>query len=65
MSAYYADGEDGAAKTEIKRWGIGAFHNYELSERTSLYVGAGYDQTEIDSEKGRGTQVMFGMTHNF
>lgn len=72
VSAYYADGDgeaivsaDATESKDIKRWGIGAFHNYELSERTSLYVGAGYDQTEVCDVKSKGTQVLFGMTHNF
>lgn len=72
VSAYYADGDgyviggnNELAKKEISRWGIGAFHNYELSKRTSLYVGAGYDVLEEDGAKTKGAQAMFGMTHNF
>lgn len=73
VSAYYAKGDGyeftangpAAEETEISRWGIGAFHNYELSKRTSLYVGLGYDELEVNDLKAKGMQGMMGLTHNF
>lgn len=82
VSAYYADGdgdlyfygtEDTVAKADVTRYGIGVFHNYELSKRTSLYAGVGYDHQEVDYVNGavkhnverEGVQVGLGITHNF
>lgn len=87
VSVYYADG-DGKAydyyqdettpevfKMNVKRYGVALFHNYELSKRTSLYAGIGYDYQEYDasnvnsSEKEHSeqdsVQVGVGLVHNF
>ena len=84
VSAYYADGDgdaygyslegDSSVKLDTKRYGIALFHNYELSKRTSLYAGIGYDRQEFDSkdidgEKGHfeqdSVQAGIGIVHNF
>ena len=59
----------------VKRYGVALFHNYELSKRTSLYAGIGYDYQEYDasnvnsSEKEHSeqdsVQVGVGLVHNF
>ena len=71
QSAQYYD----AYKMNVKRYGIALFHNYELSKRTSLYAGIGYDYQEYDlnvvagneKEHGEqdGIQVGIGLVHNF
>ena len=91
VSVYYADGDgnaywyesgpaEGATsydayKMDVKRYGVALFHNYELSKRTSLYAGIGYDYQEYDlnlvggNEKEHseqdGIQVGVGLVHNF
>lgn len=89
VSVYYADGDgkaysyyqDGTTqssevfKMNVKRYGVALFHNYELSKRTSLYAGIGYDYQEYDesdvnsSEKEHfeqdSVQVGVGLVHNF
>ena len=84
VSAYYADGDGdaygyssegiGAVKFDTKRYGVAVFHNYELSKRTSLYVGIGYDRQEFDSKDSDGdkghyeqdsVQAGIGIVHNF
>ncbi len=83
VSVYYADGDgtlygfDGdltdSIKADVTRYGVGVFHNYELSKRTSLYGAVGYDHQEVDYTYGvdqgnverDGVQVGVGITHNF
>lgn len=89
VSVYYADGDGKAysyyqdattqspevSKMNVKRYGVALFHNYELSKRTSLYAGIGYDYQEYDgsdvnsSEKKHfeqdSVQVGVGLVHNF
>lgn len=87
VSVYYADGDGKAysyykdettpevSKMNVKRYGVALFHNYELSKRTSLYAGIGYDYQEYDesdvnsSEKAHSeqdsVQVGVGLVHNF
>lgn len=87
VSVYYADGDGKAysyyrdettpevSKMNVKRYGVALFHNYELSKRTSLYAGIGYDYQECDesdvnsSEKEHfeqdSVQVGVGLVHNF
>lgn len=88
VSVYYADGDGKAygyskemtqspevSKMNMKRYGVALFHNYELSKRTSLYAGIGYDYQEYDesyvnsSEKEHSeqdsVQVGVGLVHNF
>lgn len=85
VSVYYADGDGKAygysqdettvSKMNVKRYGVALFHNYELSKRTSLYAGIGYDYQEYDesyvnsSEKEHfeqdSVQVGVGLVHNF
>ena len=70
ISAYYANGDGsvfgGASdRVDVNRRGVGAFHYYELSRRTSVYVGAGYDQMQVDAVKTKATQVLLGLTHGF
>ena len=79
----YADGDgtlygfDGtqsdSVQADVTRYGVGVFHNYELSKRTSLYGAVGYDHQEVDytyaADKANverdGVQVGIGITHNF
>lgn len=84
VSAYYADGDGeaygyssegtGATEFAVKRYGVAIFHNYELSKRTSLYAGIGYDRQEFDTkdsegDKGRyeqdSVQAGIGIVHSF
>lgn len=90
VSVYYADGDGKdyryyyqgettqspeVSKMNVKRYGVALFHNYELSKRTSLYAGIGYDYQEYDasnvnsSEKEHSeqdsVQVGVGLVHNF
>ena len=83
VSAYYADGDgqtywhyaDGkeVSKIDVKRYGIALFHNYEVSKRTSLYAGVGYDRQEYDDKYDGGkehleqdsVQAGIGIVHNF
>ena len=83
VSAYYADGDgqtywhyaDGkeVSKIDVKRYGIALFHNYEVSKRTSLYAGVGYDRQEYDDMYDGGkehleqdsVQAGIGIVHNF
>ena len=56
-----------------KRYGIALFHNYEVSKRTSLYAGVGYDRQEYDDKYDGGkehleqdsVQAGIGIVHNF
>ena len=76
---YYVDGSaefrnaDGL-DIDTKFWGVSARYNYPLSERTSLYVGAGYAQSKLDiSVEGEGSadikndtiQTYCGLVHTF
>lgn len=89
VSVYYADGDGKAygynqdattqspevSKMNVKRYGVALFHNYELSKRTSLYAGIGYDYQEYDksyvNSSGKehfeqdSVQVGVGLVHNF
>lgn len=90
VSVYYADGDGKAywyensimdgesseiSKMDVKRYGVALFHNYELSKRTSLYAGVGYDYQEYDERIMNSTekehfeqdsiQVGIGLVHNF
>lgn len=83
VSVYYADGDgtlygfEGtqsySVQADVTRYGVGVFHNYELSKRTSLYGAVGYDHQEVDYTYGTdkanverdGVQVGIGITHNF
>ncbi len=52
---------------DAKYYGVSARYNYPLSERTSLYAGAGYGQTKDDDtgNKDQLTQVYCGLVHTF
>lgn len=83
VSVYYADGDgtlygfegtqSDSVQADVTRYGVGVFHNYELSKRTSLYGAVGYDHQEVDYTYGAdkanverdGVQVGIGITHNF
>ena len=83
VSVYYADGDGalygfdgdltGSVKADVTRYGVGVFHNYELSKRTSLYGAVGYDHQKVDytldadqiNVERDGVQVGVGITHNF
>ncbi len=77
VSVFYADGdgygwamEKSADKYDVTTWGIGLFHNYELSKRTSLYFGLGYSEQEVqmrgaDKEETKIYQAMVGIAHSF
>lgn len=83
VSVYYADGDgtlygfegtqSDSVQADVTRYGVGVFHNYELSKRTSLYGAVGYDHQEVDYTYGTdkanverdGVQVGIGITHNF
>ena len=83
VSVYYADGDgtlygfegtqSDSVQADVTRYGVGVFHNYELSKRTSLYGAVGYDHQEVDYTYGidkanverDGVQVGIGITHNF
>ena len=69
---YYADGKE-VSKIDVKRYGIALFHSYEVSKRTSLYAGVGYDRQEYDDKYDGGkehleqdsVQAGIGIVHNF
>lgn len=74
VGAYYVDGKAVAKNyddTDFSFAGVSARYNYSLSERTALYVGAGYGQTKVDGEEGGSdykaqvSQVYCGLTHTF
>lgn len=83
VSVYYADGDgtlygfegtqSDSVQADVTRYGVGVFHNYELSKRTSLYGAVGYDHQEVDytydtvkaNVERDGVQVGIGITHNF
>ena len=67
---YYVDFTEenvGQADADAKYYGVSARYNYPLSERTSLYAGAGYGQTKDDDsgDKDQLTQVYCGLVHTF
>lgn len=67
---YYVDFTQenvGEADADAKYYGVSARYNYPLSERTSLYAGAGYGQTKADDsgDKDQLTQVYCGLVHTF
>ena len=55
------------ADEDAKYYGVSARYNYPLSERTSLYAGAGYGQLKDDDSgnKDQLTQVYCGLVHTF
>jgi outer membrane porin protein len=63
----YSEEFDAAADQDYKFYGVSARYNYPLSERTSLYAGAGYGQTKADDsgDKDQLTQVYCGLVHTF
>lgn len=82
VSAYYSDGDGDVYAAQVsennvgigvdlKRYGVGVLHSYELSKRTSLYAGAGYSHQEADvksmqyEEEFDAFQVIAGLVHNF
>ena len=74
VGAYYVDGKAVAKNyddTDFSFAGVSARYNYSLSERTALYVGAGYGQTKVDGEEGGSdykaqvSQVYCGLPHTF
>ena len=74
VGAYYVDGKAVAKDyddIDFSFAGVSARYNYSLSERTALYVGAGYGQTKVDGEEGGSdykaqvSQVYCGLTHTF
>lgn len=67
---YYVDLSEEAvdqADEDAKYYGVSARYNYPLSERTSLYAGAGYGQLKDDDSgnKDQLTQVYCGLVHTF
>ena len=67
---YYVDFSeefDAKADEDAKYYGVSARYNYPLSERTSLYAGAGYGQLKDDDsgDKDQVTQVYCGLVHTF
>ena len=78
VSLFWADGDGdlyksvGATptKNDVSVWGIALFHNYELSNRTSLYVGMGYSDQETkpqgdDKVETKAYQCGLGLVHSF
>ncbi len=66
----YSGNEFSKFSGDVRKWGVGAFHNYELSARTSLYLGLGYSKQEVKPDDGgktkeKGFQCGLGITHNF
>ena len=63
----YSEEFDAKADEDYKFYGVSARYNYPLSERTSLYAGAGYGQTKADDsgDKDQLTQVYCGLVHTF
>lgn len=74
---YYVDGsvehQIEGLDVDTTFWGLSARYNYPLSERTGLYVGAGYCQAKFELSAGGGsfdlknqtTQVYGGLVHTF
>ena len=78
VSLFWADGDgdlyksvgDTPTKNDVSVWGIALFHNYELSNRTSLYVGMGYSDQETKPQGGdkvetKAYQCGLGLVHSF
>lgn len=63
----YSEEFDAKADQDFKFYGASARYNYPLSERTGVYVGAGYGQTKADDsgDKAQLTQVYCGLVHTF
>ena len=63
----YSEEFDAEADQDFKFYGASARYNYPLSERTGVYVGAGYGQTKADDsgDKAQLTQVYCGLVHTF
>lgn len=58
------------ADQDLKRFMVGAGYEYYLSKRTTVYMGAGYLQDNIDTAKGNSydpswVQVNCGLKHKF
>lgn len=69
-NAEEADAEANVAKEEVKYYGLSARYVYPLSNRTSLYAGAGWAKTKFEvpgnsDEDYKITQAYAGMTHSF
>lgn len=74
---YYVDGsvehQFEGLDVDTTFWGLSARYNYPLSERTGLYVGAGYCQAKLELSAGgesfdlknQTTQVYGGLVHTF
>ena len=74
---YYVDGsvehQIEGLDVDTTFWGLSARYNYPLSERTGLYVGAGYCQAKFELSAGgesfdlknQTTQVYGGLVHTF
>ena len=72
---YYVDGsvehQIEGLDVDTTFWGLSARYNYPLSERTGLYVGAGYSKFELSAGgesfdlKNQTTQVYGGLVHTF
>ena len=60
----YADGYDGET-ADVERQSVAAMYTYALSKRTSLYVGAGWQQEETKAAKEDATEFFAGMLHKF
>ena len=80
VGLYYVDGKlkntyvnNVAEDIDVNYMGITGRYTYYLSKRTSLYLGAGFSQTKLDTSviepahdyKYQVTQVYTGITHTF
>ena len=80
VGLYYVDGKlkntyvnNVAEDIDINYMGVSGRYTYYLSKRTSLYLGAGFSQTKLDTSviepahdyKYQVTQVYTGITHTF
>lgn len=80
LSAFWSDGDGDVytggvsnpvkTKTDVSVWGVAFFHNYELSSRTSLYLGMGYYDQETEPDGGekletKAFQGGLGLVHSF
>ena len=72
---YYVDGKQDFTSTadqDFKYYGVSARYVYPLSKRTSVYGGAGYGQTSVDTAAANGSdedtklvQAYVGLSHTF
>ena len=61
---YYMDAEIDQTNDDYEYMGATVRYTHNLSQRTSLYVGVGYAETDGKFEANE-SQAYFGMTHNF